>query len=127
MFYSVAILFSCLLSGTGSLQMMPRSANRMHRFQIYGQSVIGSDGSLEKSLAAVIRVPRHQPTNEMMPNDEPEASSGKHHFDTLFIDIRQLFRYPMGLGILNTFSIRQWTRKSKQKNLRKIKRTLWVF
>ena len=54
------------------------------RFQVYGQSVISGDGTVEKSLAAVVRVPREQPkneasANEMMPNDEPESgsSSGK--------------------------------------------------
>ena len=50
------------------------------RFQVYGQSVISGDGTVEKSLAAVVRVPREQPkneasANEMMPNDEPESSS----------------------------------------------------
>lgn len=49
--------------GTGSSQ----------DFQVYGHSVIGLDGTVEKSLAAVIRVPREQPTNEM-PNDEPDTS-----------------------------------------------------
>lgn len=50
------------------------------RFQVYGQSVISGDGTVEKSLAAVVRVPREQPkneasANEMMPNDEPESGS----------------------------------------------------
>ena len=50
------------------------------RFQVYGQSVISGDGTVEKSLAAVVRVPREQPkneasANEMMPNDEPDSSS----------------------------------------------------
>ena len=53
------------------------------RFQVYGQSVISGDGTVEKSLAAVVRVPREQPKNELafaneMPNDEPDSSpSGK--------------------------------------------------
>ena len=34
---------------------------------------------LEKSLAAVVRVPREQPRIEIMPNDEPDTtSSGKN-------------------------------------------------
>lgn len=52
-------------------------------FQVYGQSVISLDGTVEKSLAAVIRVPREQPTNEM-PNDEPDTSppsSGRPIYD----------------------------------------------
>ena len=52
---------------------------------MYGQSVISGDGTVEKSLAAVVRVPREQPKNEAaavfsneMPNDEPDSSpSGK--------------------------------------------------
>ena len=52
-------------------------------FQVYGQSVINVDGMLEKSLAAVVRVPREQPRNEIMPNDEPDTtSSGKNHCTT---------------------------------------------
>ena len=64
------------------------------RFQVYGQSVINVDGKLEKSLAAVIRVPREQPSNEM-PNDEPDtSSSGKNqlqyiHDTTLLVKVRK--------------------------------------
>ena len=66
---------------------------RYHRAQVYGQSVINFDGTVGKSLAAVIRVPREQPRTEAdwaslpssarsneMPKDEPDTtpSSGKH-------------------------------------------------
>ena len=68
--------------------------SRGERFQVYGQSVINVDGKLEKSLAAVIRVPREQPSNEM-PNDEPDtSSSGKNqlqyiHDTTLLVKVRK--------------------------------------
>ena len=61
---------------------------QLQRFQVYGQSVINVDGMLEKSLAAVIRVPRseqqrqvQQPFSNEMPNDEPDTTSpsGKNH------------------------------------------------
>ena len=63
---------------------------QLQRFQVYGQSVINVDGMLEKSLAAVIRVPRseqqrqvQQPFSNEMPNDEPDTSpSGKNHCST---------------------------------------------
>ena len=68
---------------------------RYHRAQVYGQSVINFDGTVGKSLAAVIRVPREQPreadwalsssrgSNEM-PKDEPDTtpSSGKPDIST---------------------------------------------
>ena len=47
-------------------------------FQVYGQSVINVDGMLEKSLAAVVRVPREQPRNEIMLSDEPDTKEGKN-------------------------------------------------
>ena len=72
------LLTLCLIQVTDSLQLVQNRPQKQSEFQVYGQSVIGLDGSVEKSLAAVIRVPRHQPANEM-PNDEPETSSGKHH------------------------------------------------
>ena len=69
-------------------------AFEQERFQVYGQSVINVDGMLEKSLAAVIRVPREQPSSEM-PNDEPDtSSSGKNqlqyiHDTTLLVKVRK--------------------------------------
>lgn len=60
--------------------------------RVYGQSVINWDGTVVgKSLAAVIRVPREEPSNSQflqedqdldlraneMPNDEPDPSAGK--------------------------------------------------
>ena len=65
---------------------------QLQRFQVYGQSVINVDGMLEKSLAAVIRVPRseqqrqvQQPFSNEMPNDEPDTTSpsGKNHCNTI--------------------------------------------
>ena len=68
------------------------AVRQLQRFQVYGQSVINVDGMLEKSLAAVIRVPRseqqrqvQQPFSNEMPNDEPDTTSpsGKNHCNTI--------------------------------------------
>ena len=78
-------------------QFRPKGLNtagpvrQLQRFQVYGQSVINVDGMLEKSLAAVIRVPRSeqqrqvQPFSNEMPNDEPDTASpsGKNHCNTI--------------------------------------------
>ena len=85
---SIMCSLSCLLDCNTVAEALHRG--RYHRAQVYGQSVINFDGTMGKSLAAVIRVPREQPreadwalsssrSNEM-PKDEPDTtpSSGKH-------------------------------------------------
>ena len=94
MMLNLAVL---LVSSICRLQSEGEALHRGTRYQrvaqVYGQSVINFDGTVGKSLAAVIRVPREQPrteadwaslpssarTNEM-PKDEPDTtpSSGKH-------------------------------------------------
>ena len=88
---SIMCSLSCLLDCNTVAEALHRG--RYHRAQVYGQSVINFDGTVGKSLAAVIRVPREQPRTEAdwaslpssarsneMPKDEPDTtpSSGKH-------------------------------------------------
>ena len=90
---SIMCSLSCLLDCNTVAEALHRG--RYHRAQVYGQSVINFDGTVGKSLAAVIRVPREQPreadwalsssrgSNEM-PKDEPDTtpSSGKPDIST---------------------------------------------
>ena len=83
-FYTLILVFACYIS-LCDRGCVAYHRGRYRRAKVYGQSVINFDGTVGKSLAAVIRVPREQPreanewasnsrSNEM-PKDEPDTTS----------------------------------------------------